>query len=67
MHTPFHLYEFGLQSFKALATKLNFDISFHEYSVGNIPLFPKILHAPLQAFMKRTNTGMQLTVWLKKK
>lgn len=67
MHRPFHLYEFGKKSFYELAKKLNYDVVFSEYYAGGIGIIPKIFHPLLQAYMKQTNTGMQLTVWLKKK
>jgi 2-polyprenyl-3-methyl-5-hydroxy-6-metoxy-1,4-benzoquinol methylase len=66
MHTPFHLYEFSLKSFKRLAERLKFEVVFHEYSVGGIPIAPKIFHPILRKIMHQTKTGMQLTVWLKK-
>ncbi len=66
MHNPFHLYEFGLKSFEELSKKLNFSIVKSEYYVCSIYHFPKLLHPALKYYMKRTNTGMQLTVWLTK-
>lgn len=67
MHSPFHLYEFDVKSFQALAEKLNFSMVKSRYSVGSIYFFPKFLHALLRWYMKKTNKGMQLTVYLKKK
>lgn len=66
MHEPFHLYEFGIESFQKLGQKLNYSIAHHHYYVCDIFSFPKILHFPLKKIMKATDTGMQLTVWLKK-
>jgi len=66
MHVPFHLYEFSLDSFKALSGKLGYTISHHKYYVGNTIILPKILHPFVNPYMKWTNTGMQLTVWLSK-
>jgi 2-polyprenyl-3-methyl-5-hydroxy-6-metoxy-1,4-benzoquinol methylase len=67
MHSPFHLYEFGYNSFVELSKKLGYTILFHQYYVCEIYHFPKFLHWPLKKIMQWTHTGMQLTVWLKKK
>jgi 2-polyprenyl-3-methyl-5-hydroxy-6-metoxy-1,4-benzoquinol methylase len=67
MHDPFHLYEFGLKSFEFLGQKQNFEIIHYEYHVGGIAFFPKFLQPFLRRIMKMTNSGLQLTVWLKKK
>ncbi len=67
MHNPFHLYEFSLKSYQELSKKLGFSIVKHEYMVCNIsPQIPKFLHGIFRAYMQKTNTGMQLVVWLKK-
>ncbi len=66
MHSPFHMYEFGYNSFTELSKKLGYKIKFHEYYVCDIYHIPKFLHFPLRKIMKWTNTGMQLTVWLSK-
>ena len=66
MHSPFHLYEFDVKSFQVLYEKLNFSIVKNRYSVGSIYFFPKFLHSMLRWYMKKTNKGMQLTVYLKK-
>ena len=66
MHEPFHLYEFDIRSFEAAAKKLNCRILFHEYYVGDIPFIPKALHPIFQKYMRMTNTGLQLAVWLQK-
>ena len=66
MHSPFHLYEFGLKSFKELANELNFSIVKHYYDVASISFIPKFLHPIFRKYMEWTNTGMQLTVYLRK-
>lgn len=66
MHTPFHLYEFDLKSFNKLSEKLNFKVENYRYDVCSIYFFPKILHGLLRSYMKATNKGMQLTVYLRK-
>ena len=60
MHTPFHLYEFTLASFR------DFDVAEHWHDVCEIYHVPKALHPPLRWWMQRTDTGMQLTVFLRK-
>jgi ubiquinone/menaquinone biosynthesis C-methylase UbiE len=67
MHAPFHLYEFGLESFEKLSSKLNFKIEKYHYDVCSIYFVPKIFHSILRQYMKWTNTGMQLTIYLRKK
>jgi ubiquinone/menaquinone biosynthesis C-methylase UbiE/rRNA maturation protein Nop10 len=65
MHDPYHLYEFGLKSFEKHASQHNYEIAFHEYDVCHTYM-PKVLDVVLKPYMKKTNTGMQLTVWLRK-
>lgn len=60
MHSPFHLYEFTLKSFA------NYRVAEHWFEVCTIYHIPKILHAPLRWWMERKDTGMQLTVFLRK-
>lgn len=67
MHVPFHLYEFGLKSFEELGAKLNFSIAKHQYDVCSIDFVPSFLHPLFRQYMKLTNSGMQLTVYLKKR
>lgn len=66
MHEPFHLYEFGLKSFEQLGKRLDFKIDFSEYFVCDVFFLPKIMHGPLQWVMKKSNTGMQLSIYLRK-
>jgi ubiquinone/menaquinone biosynthesis C-methylase UbiE len=66
MHMPFHLYEFTLNSFKKLGEKLGFSVVHYEYFVGVNPVIPKVLLPILNKYMKSSNKGLQLTVWLKK-
>lgn len=66
MHTPFHLYEFHLKSFSELGKRLGYRIEMHEYFVGDIWFIPRLLHPLLRAWMKWTNTGLQLNIYLRK-
>ena len=68
MHAPFHLYEFALESFQAHGERAGYRIvehEFHENGVYFLPI-PRIFHRPLSSWMRRTDRGMQLTVWLGK-
>ncbi len=67
MHPPYHLYEFDIKTFEALAQRLGFKIEKSYYTVCSIYGLPKIFHQVLKLWMKWTNTGMQLTVYLRKK
>jgi len=67
MHRPFHLYEFAIESFRYHANAENYEIAHHEYYVCDIYFIPRIFHPFLKWYMSKTNTGMQLAVWLKKK
>jgi 2-polyprenyl-3-methyl-5-hydroxy-6-metoxy-1,4-benzoquinol methylase len=66
MHSPFHMYEFDLKSFEELCKKLNISVVRSKYDVCSIPFVPRFLHPVFRFYMKHTNTGMQLTVWLRK-
>ncbi len=66
MHPPFHLYEFGLKSFEELGKKLAFTIEKKHHDVCEIFFVPKILQPFFRKYMEVTNSGMQLTVWLRK-
>ncbi len=68
MHGPYHLYEFTLDSFEKLAQRSNiFEIVFHERYVCSAEPFPKFMHKALIKIMDASETGMQLSVWLRKK
>lgn len=66
MHSPFHLYEFGLNSFKKNGEKMGYELVQHTYMVCDTFL-PKALDPILKPLMKMTDRGMQLEVWLQKK
>ena len=66
MHEPYHLYEFALQSFKQHAQQHHYEVAFHEYYVCQTYM-PKIADYILKPYMRWTNTGMQLCVWLRKR
>ena len=66
MHEPFHLYEFTLQSFIENGKINNYQVVSYEYTVCSLIHTPIFLHSIFRWYMSKTNTGMQLTVWLKK-
>ena len=66
MHEPFHLHEFSLDTFKLNSKIHGYDIVFHEYYVCETYM-PKAADFFLKPYMKYTNKGMQLCVWLQKK
>jgi ubiquinone/menaquinone biosynthesis C-methylase UbiE len=65
MHEPFHLHEFGPKSFQEHAKKHGYELAFYEYYVCQT-FMPKVADYFLKPYMKMTNTGMQLCVWLRK-
>ena len=65
MHSPFHIYEFGLKSFLRNGEKNGYELAHYKYFVCSTYL-PKFLDPILKPIMKLTNTGMQLEVWLRK-
>jgi 2-polyprenyl-3-methyl-5-hydroxy-6-metoxy-1,4-benzoquinol methylase len=67
MHSPFHLYEFTLDSFNKNGERLNYKVEEHWFEVCSIYHMPIVLHPLLRTIMKRNDSGMQLTVFLRKK
>jgi 2-polyprenyl-3-methyl-5-hydroxy-6-metoxy-1,4-benzoquinol methylase len=65
MHTPFHLYEFGLESFKIHGQKNKHEIAKYQFMVCDTFL-PRIIDPLIKPIMEKTNAGMQLEVWLRK-
>lgn len=66
LHAPFHLYEFSKKSFELHATKNNYEIADCSYYVCET-FMPRFLDPLLKKYMKKTNTGMELAIWLRKK
>jgi len=67
MHPPYHLYEFGLRSFEAHARRYGYEIPHHEFYVTAQTYLPGVLDPIARYVMERTNSGMQLEVWVRKK
>ena len=66
MHEPYHLYEFSKKTFEKGAEKIGYEIADYQYYVCNTYL-PKILDPFFRWYMKKTNTGMEIAIWLRKK
>jgi len=66
MHKPFHLYEFTLRSFVEHARQNNYEIASYRYYVCQTYV-PRAFDVLLRPIMRWTNTGMQISVWLRKK
>lgn len=66
MHIPYHLHEFNLKSFEENSRQHNYEIAFHQYFICEryMPAWVNRFFIP---YLKRTNQGMQLCVWLRKK
>ena len=66
LHSPFHLYEFTDRSLIALAKRLGLEIASLEFLVCSQPNIPSIAQPLLRRIMHRTNSGMQISVFLRK-
>lgn len=66
-HSPYHLHEFSAKAFQEHGKKHGYDVVLTEYYPANVFFFPRFTHSFLQWIMRKTNTGMQIAVWLKKK
>lgn len=66
MHSPYHLFEFGEESFKHFAAANNVTIEKFVHTVCTLYHVPRALHSAARRLMDATNTGMQLTVWIRK-
>ena len=65
-HTPFHIYEFDLDTFRKNGLLKGYEVVFYQYFVCDTFL-PSLLDPILKPVMNKTNSGMQLEVWLQKK
>ena len=66
MHVPYHLYEFTLDSFSRNGKRNGYSIVKYAVDIATIYNIPRIFHPILRTIMSRHETGMQLTVWLRK-
>ncbi len=65
MHTHFHINEFGLKTFQHFIKDAPAEIAHHEFYIGETYL-PSLVSKLAIPYMKATNTGMQIDVWLRK-
>lgn len=66
MHSPFHLYEFGLKSFQENGRLAGYEIA-HSYYQACPPTVGLWLHKLIYSVVSESSrTGMQLTVYLRK-
>lgn len=66
MHEPYHLYEFSKKSFEIHAKNNHYEIADFRYFICET-FMPRMLDPFLKWYMKKTNTGMELAIWLRKK
>jgi SAM-dependent methyltransferase len=67
MHPPYHLYAFTLDSFDKCASTSGFEVVHSYIDVASIRHVPRFLKPILRSWMNWRGTGMQLTVWIRKK
>lgn len=67
MHVPFHLYEFSTDSFSKNGERNGYEIAGYWVDVASIYNVPRVLHPILRRIMARQNSGLQLTVFLRKR
>lgn len=65
MHSPFHMYEFTLRSFTSNGRVQGYAVAHHEHFICQTYM-PRMLDPFLRWVMKSTDTGMEISVWLKK-
>lgn len=65
MHAPFHLYEFGKETFDKNSKINNYSIAHFEYWTVRDYLFPKFSFF-VRKLIKLTKSDMNLTIWLRK-
>lgn len=67
MHSPFHIHEFTHKTFETYGrTTGSSSVGAYEYEVCPIRHFPSPLHPLMRKLMARTDTGLQLHVWLRR-
>ena len=65
LHSPYHLYEFSKKSFEEHSKQNNYEIAACRYFICET-FMPRFLDPLLKKYMKMTNTGMELAIWLRK-
>lgn len=67
MHSPFHIFEFTLDSFIFHGKAAGYEVAEHYFDVCTISHVPGFLKPMFRRWMDRHDSGMQLTVWLRKR
>ena len=67
MHVPFHLYEFDIRSFEHNGRARGYEVASSWIDTGSIFHLPRALHPLLRGLMAMGDTGLQLTVFLRKR
>ena len=67
MHVPFHLYEFDIRSFEHNGRARGYEVASRWIDTGSIFHLPRALHPLLRGLMAMGDTGLQLTVFLRKR
>ncbi len=67
MHPPYHLYAFTVESFNRCGSSQGFEVAHSYIDVASIRHVPPLVKPILRAWMNWRGTGMQLTVWIRKK
>jgi 2-polyprenyl-3-methyl-5-hydroxy-6-metoxy-1,4-benzoquinol methylase len=67
MHSPYHHFEFALSSFEKFCEANNCEISRHQVFVCDTMFIPRIFVPIFDAYMAATKTGMQHSIFLRKK
>lgn len=65
MHNPYHTFEFTKKTFEIHARLNNYQIADCRYFLCDT-FFPKMFDPLLIKYMKYTNSGMELAIWLRK-
>jgi SAM-dependent methyltransferase len=65
MHEPYHLYEFTHRSFQIHAQNNHYEIADYHYYICST-FMPSFLNPLIIPIMKKTKTGMELGLWLRK-
>jgi SAM-dependent methyltransferase len=66
MHSPFHLYEFTCEAFHRNGSKLGYTVAQATYDVGSETVLPVVMKRLLNPLMRWTDTGLTLSLVLRK-
>ena len=66
MHSPFHLYEFTRETFISNGLQLGYSVVEAHYDAGGETVLPRPVQRLLNPVMRWTDTGLTLSVVLRK-